>query len=140
LQSKSDIFFYNNSLRPLLVLLTNIRNDIFFWNSTLKEKLCGTMHCCNTVAGQPTPLMLKAKAETILLIKKTKKMQTKKMSLANIKGKLSRTEMKNIMAGSGVNPVCGTNYYMGQCRCDFCDSQGRAFLCDIWCSPNFCGH
>jgi len=28
-------------------------------------------------------------------------MQTTKMSLANIKGKLSRTEMKNIMAGSG---------------------------------------
>ena len=29
-------------------------------------------------------------------------MQTKKMSLANIKGKLSRAEMKNIMAGSGI--------------------------------------
>ena len=28
-------------------------------------------------------------------------MQTAKMSLANIKGKLSRKEMKNIMAGSG---------------------------------------
>ena len=28
-------------------------------------------------------------------------MQTQKMSLANIKGKLSRAEMKNIMAGSG---------------------------------------
>ena len=28
-------------------------------------------------------------------------MQTKKMSLANIQGKLSRTEMKNIMAGTG---------------------------------------
>jgi hypothetical protein len=28
-------------------------------------------------------------------------MQTKKMSLANITGKLSRAEMKNIMAGSG---------------------------------------
>jgi len=27
-------------------------------------------------------------------------MQTKKMSLANIQGKLSRAEMKNIMAGS----------------------------------------
>ncbi len=27
-------------------------------------------------------------------------MQTQKMSLANIKGKLSRAEMKNIMAGS----------------------------------------
>ena len=29
-------------------------------------------------------------------------MQTKKMSLANIQGKLSRAEMKNIMAGSTV--------------------------------------
>ena len=28
-------------------------------------------------------------------------MVTQKMSLANIKGKLSRAEMKNIMAGSG---------------------------------------
>lgn len=28
-------------------------------------------------------------------------MKTKKMSLANIQGKLSRAEMKNIMAGSG---------------------------------------
>ncbi len=28
-------------------------------------------------------------------------MQTKKMNLANIQGKLSRSEMKNIMAGSG---------------------------------------
>lgn len=34
-------------------------------------------------------------------------MQTKKMSLANIKGKLSRKEMKNIMAGSG-NVICTT--------------------------------
>jgi hypothetical protein len=29
-------------------------------------------------------------------------MQTQKMSLANIQGKLSRNEMKNIMAGSSV--------------------------------------
>lgn len=43
-------------------------------------------------------------------------MKTKKMSLANIKGKLSRAEMKNIMAGSGggggavcncFSPMCG---------------------------------
>ena len=34
-------------------------------------------------------------------------MQTKKMSLANIKGKLSKTEMKNIMAGSG-DIACST--------------------------------
>jgi 4-diphosphocytidyl-2C-methyl-D-erythritol kinase len=47
-------------------------------------------------------------------------MQTKKMSLANIQGKLSRTEMKNIMAGSGSECIglcnlnqalcSGTNY------------------------------
>ena len=29
------------------------------------------------------------------------KMKTEKMSLANIQGKLSRTEMKKVMAGSG---------------------------------------
>ena len=46
--------------------------------------------------------MLKAKAETILLILNFKKMPTKKMSLANMQGKLSRAEMKKIMAGSGV--------------------------------------
>lgn len=33
-------------------------------------------------------------------------MKTQKMSLANIQGKLSRAEMKNIMAGSGGNPLC----------------------------------
>ncbi len=36
-----------------------------------------------------------------LLILNLKKMETKKMSLANIQGRLSRKEMKNIMAGSG---------------------------------------
>lgn len=33
-------------------------------------------------------------------------MQTQKMSLANIQGKLSRAEMKNIMAGSGAAGGC----------------------------------
>jgi hypothetical protein len=33
-------------------------------------------------------------------------METKKMSLAAIKGKLSRAEMKNIMAGSGSDGEC----------------------------------
>ena len=54
-------------------------------------------------------------------------MKTKKMSLANIQGKLSRTEMKNIMAGSGGTPGCGTscaptlchnNNSTGNCYCD----------------------
>ena len=33
-------------------------------------------------------------------------MKATKMSLANIQGKLSRTEMKNIMAGSGNGGYC----------------------------------
>lgn len=36
-------------------------------------------------------------------------MQTKKMSLANIQGKLSRAEMKSIMAGSGSGDACNCN-------------------------------
>lgn len=40
-------------------------------------------------------------------------MQTKKMSLANIQGKLSRTEMKNIMAGSGAFQCNG---YLEKCN------------------------
>lgn len=36
-------------------------------------------------------------------------MNTTKMSLANMQGKLSRTEMKNIMAGSG-STGCLTKY------------------------------
>ncbi|MEJ7678507.1 MAG: hypothetical protein WKG06_11740 [Segetibacter sp.] len=35
-------------------------------------------------------------------------MKTQKMSLANIQGKLSRAEMKNIMAGSGSGGNCYT--------------------------------
>lgn len=37
-------------------------------------------------------------------------MKTTKMSLANIQGKLSRTEMKNIMAGSG-SGTCTTKCF-----------------------------
>lgn len=44
-------------------------------------------------------------------------MKTPKMSLANIMGKLSRAEMKNIMAGSGSG--CG-----GQCGDDCSGSCG----------------
>ena len=37
-------------------------------------------------------------------------MQTQKMSLANIKGKLSRAEMKKIMAGCGsLGCACGSD-------------------------------
>jgi hypothetical protein len=34
-------------------------------------------------------------------------MQTKKMNLANIQGRLSRNEMKRIMAGSDSTSICG---------------------------------
>ena len=50
-------------------------------------------------------------------------MKTKKMSLENIKGKLSRAEMKNIMAGSGGgNRCCDTSaqcqtWYGSNCGC-----------------------
>jgi hypothetical protein len=49
-------------------------------------------------------------------------MKTTKMSLANIQGKLSRTEMKKIMAGSGGdgwNGPCGPS----------CSAQGPTCQC-----------
>ncbi len=53
-------------------------------------------------------------------------MQTKKMSLANIQGKLSRAEMKNIMAGSTDLGSCG----------NVCDSDSqctsRCTKCKQW--------
>lgn len=66
-------------------------------------------------------------------------MKTKKMSLANIQGKLSRAEMKNIMAGSGTS----------NCNSDPCGSAlsticGEGCYCmngDLgpgdggWCAP-----
>lgn len=59
-------------------------------------------------------------------------MQTQKMSLANIKGKLTRIEMKNIMAGSGAPCGCGSDadcgagapYCNKQLQCDGCDHSG----------------
>ena len=74
--------------------------------------------------------MLKAPSVTIFKRKQIQKMQTKKMSLANIQGKLSRSEMKNIMAGSSscsLETSCslytGTTWYgecgviNGHCKC-----------------------
>ena len=61
-------------------------------------------------------------------------MQTKKMSLANIKGALSRAEMKKIMAGSGAG--CGDDQ-------DYCGTSGGvAYKCcsTFKCkSDNRCG-
>jgi len=61
-------------------------------------------------------------------------MQTQKMSLANIQGKLSRAEMKNIMAGGGESLGCGcgsdadcgagANYCSKSLTCDGCDHSG----------------
>ena len=49
-------------------------------------------------------------------------MNTTKMSLCNIQGKLSRTEMKNIMAGSGSS--CSSS----------CPQNGTCKTCtETWC-------
>jgi hypothetical protein len=53
-------------------------------------------------------------------------MKTKKMSLATIQGKLSRAEMKNIMAGSG-REGCGTSCAPTLCHND--SSSGNCY-CD----------
>ncbi len=57
------------------------------------------------------------------------------MSLANIQGKLSRTEMKNIMAGDeNESSACGTVGTASNCppftTPEKCDSQGRAYCKD----------
>ena len=55
-----------------------------------------------------------------------KKMQTKKMSLANIKGKLSRAEMKNIMEGSDSGAKCGYDISCdGHSEFQSCGSSGN---------------
>jgi len=58
-------------------------------------------------------------------------MQTKKMSLANIQGKLSRAEMKNIMAGSGSSCTCYSNS-----DCTACGKAGA--LCRSFMGSNVC--
>ena len=64
---------------------------------------------------QPKHVWLILQAQTIFFKKtiKTKKMETKKMSLANVQGKLSRAEMKKVMAGAeslecddDLKPIC----------------------------------
>ena len=50
-------------------------------------------------------------------------MKTTKMSLANIKGKLSRAEMKKIMAGSGNEYKC---CWTGTTNCSTCVVNGSS--------------
>ena len=52
-------------------------------------------------------------------------MQTQKMKSANLKGKLSKTEMKNIIAGSG-NTCSGS-----------CNYNGTAGMCKV-CTESWC--
>ena len=59
-------------------------------------------------------------------------MKTIKMSLANIEGKLSRKEMKNIMAGSGDG--CQT-YHCGAYQTSCCDA---ADICSNASSSGVC--
>jgi NADP-dependent 3-hydroxy acid dehydrogenase YdfG len=62
---------------------------------------------------------------------KLKKMGIQKMSLANIQGKLSRTEMKNIMAGSG----SGCTVKCVSCTTDADCAYGSNLYCE---SSNAC--
>ena len=69
-------------------------------------------------------------------------MQTQKMSLANIQGKLTRTEMKVIMAGSGsytCNATATPGYHVqspGSCSGT---QSGCQSACNSWCSAaNHC--
>lgn len=51
-------------------------------------------------------------------------MGIQKMNLANIKGKLSRAEMKNIMAGGeddGFSCRCNNDKSAGMASCDTCE-------------------
>ena len=57
-------------------------------------------------------------------------MQTQKMSLANIKGKLSRSEMKDIMAGStDCYPNNQGDCNLNQAACVFAGKSGKARSC-----------
>ena len=112
--------------------------NIFFWNSTLKEKPGGTkLMWPHWLRGRPKPLMLKATGRNNFFQRiKFKTMQLQKMSLANIKGKLSRAEMKNIMAGSATctyfcnhvgGVMCGSTSCDAVANCLHCT--GRTYCC-----------
>jgi 4-diphosphocytidyl-2C-methyl-D-erythritol kinase len=59
-------------------------------------------------------------------------METKKMTLANVQGKLSRAEMKNVMAGSGGKCLtfCQTDSDCGS-DCPKCKQGGTAKFCEM---------
>lgn len=52
-------------------------------------------------------------------------MQKTKMSLANIQGKLSRVEMKKIMAGSGGSGECGNLFQLCNLNTGLCYRGGH---------------
>lgn len=57
-------------------------------------------------------------------------MKTKKMSLANIQGKLSRNEMKQIMAGSGCGTItCSSTCVLNTNCASACTNTGYAITC-----------
>lgn len=62
-------------------------------------------------------------------------MRLKKMSLANIEGKLSRSEMKKLMAGSGSDDKCGDRCdlifsFCNDSRCSRCVSKNSGpYVC-----------
>ncbi len=63
-------------------------------------------------------------------------MGIRKMSLANIQGKLSRAEMKSIMAGSGSCPTAcgkkvGNTTYVGTCKSTTTNS-GTFCVCSVY--------
>jgi len=70
-------------------------------------------------------------------------MKTLKMSLENIQGKMSRKEMKSIMAGSGCcftvvyysnHRTCGTSQYDAINQANYWASQGyRSYWCCASC-------
>jgi hypothetical protein len=77
--------------------------NIFCWNSSPIKKLTELYWCGHTNGWRLKPLIKKTKEKRFIKLKKLKKY--KKMSLANVQGKLNRNEMKNVMAGySGSGP------------------------------------
>ncbi len=62
-------------------------------------------------------------------------MQTQKMSLANIKGKLSRAEMKNIMAGSGTSCTQDSD-----CPGKYIDCGGSRYWAGGHCAGGTCSN